>query len=297
MSRSRTLAAEEQALLAGNLALAAIHADAVRTGRAAILAVIDAHEDTNPPDSERFDREVHELQRRSIVDYARRVHGLLPAPEIEQWRERIERLPAAPRNDLLREVGVPGAGLLLDAVEPVPDETPPAVSLDDALARRADRCTCGYAVTRAVPRGLCLVCAMSVLDAWAVEERRLLDRVPALALELEQVFDGVLDRLADLRNAPMDGFSDLSAGIRRRASRQVARINRAHRDAKAQQDAVRWEELASLAVLDPRPFAQRDAKRWERAGWGTARMSAIALDGNDEVKARMASATHSPTGS
>lgn len=288
MKRETTLEADEAALLARNPAVATIHEDAVRVGRESIVEVIRAHESMRRDDVERFNREVQALQRRSLVDYALRVRGLLAEDDAGPWRQKVERRPAGARNDLLREVGVPGALLLLDAMEPVPDEPAQASSLEEALARVADRCTCGYAKTRAVPRRLCLVCAMSINDAWLLEEQRLLERTPQLARELDAIFAPLLDRLADMRNAPMEGFSDLGASLRRKASGRIAKANRAHRGEKAQIVEATWEELAALAVLDPRPFPARDAKRWKRAGWGTARLSAIALEeGNPEVKARM----------
>ncbi|WP_102194578.1 hypothetical protein [Microbacterium aurantiacum] len=288
MSRVTTLVADEEAFLARNPEIGEIHADAVRAGRESVLALIDAHGALGASDERRFNREVEELQRRSLVDYARRVHGLLAETEVAPWRAEVDRLSSNPRNDLLRQVGVPGAVLLLDAMEPVPDPGPVTGSFDEALAAIADRCTCGYARERVVPRTLCIVCSMAISEAWQVEERRLLDRLPDMAAELDQIIDAVIDRHADLWNAPQEGFSDLAAGIRRKALRRVARVNKAHRDAKAHQDPARWDELAALAVRDARPVVQGEAKRWRRSGWGTARMSAIALRDNAEVKARMA---------
>lgn len=288
MKRETTLEADEVALLARNEAVATIHEDAVRVGRASIAEVMGVHESMRRSDVERFNREVHALQRRSLVDYALRVRGLLAEDDAGPWRQKVERRPAGARNDLLREVGVPGALLLLDAMEPVPDEPAQASSLEEALARVADRCTCGYAKTRAVPRRLCLVCAMSVNDAWLFEEQRLLERSPQLARELDAIFDPLLDRIADMRNSPMEGFSDLAASLRRKASGRIAKANRAHREVKAQGDDKSWQELAILAALDPRPFPAGDAKRWKRTGWGSARLSAVSLgEGNPEVKARM----------
>lgn len=289
MSGVTTLVADEEALLARNPAVAEIHADAMRVGRESILALIDAHDALRVSDGQRFNREVDELQRRSLVDYARRIHGLLTESEVAPWQATVDRLPAAARNDLLREVGVPGAVLLLDAMEPVPDPEPVPMkgSFGEALAAIADRCGCGYATSRVAPRELCYVCATCISGAWRQEERRLLDRVPDLASALDLIFDTLLDEVSDQWNARHENTWYIVAGIRRKAARKIARANKASREQLEQFDMSRWQEFAALALRVPWPLVRSETKRWKRCGLGQARLSAIALEGNLEVKARM----------
>ena len=287
MSRVTTLVADEEALLAHNPAVAEIHADAMRVGRESVLALIDAHDALRVSDEQRFNREVEELQRRSLVDYARRVHGLLAESEVASWQTKADSLSVNPRNDLLRRLGVPGAVLLLDAMEPVPDLELVTGSFDEALAAIADRCGCGYATSRVVPRELCYVCATCISGAWRDEERRLLDRVPDLASELDLIFETLLDEVSDQWNARHENTWYIVAGIRRRAARKIARANKASREQLEQFDLSRWQELAALALRVPWPLVRSETKRWKHCGLGKARLSAIALEGNLEVQARM----------
>lgn len=281
------LAAHEEGLLARSGAIATIHAQAVADARAEVAALIDRYDVAGRADAARFESEAEQLQRRVLAAYTLRVDGRFSPEEFARWTTLVSALPPGPHRDLLTTAGAPGAASILNAAEPVPDQPPIANSLEEALAANADICACGYATTRIVPRRLCYVCAMSISAEWVAEERRLLDRLPALASAVDAVFEVVLDKIADLRNAPEEGLGSREMSVRKRHAREIARLNKIHRDDKLSLDLTRWTELAELAALDIRPVSRQDAKRWKRWGLGTARMSAISLAGSPEVSERM----------
>jgi hypothetical protein len=281
------LAAHEERLLSRSGAIAAIHAEAVVDARAEVSSLIDRYDTARDADPAGFAADAAKLQQRVLAGYAQRVDGRFSPEVVAEWRALVAALPPGPHRDLLATAGVPGAAGVLNAAEPVPDAAPAARSLDEALAEYADKCTCGFATTRVVPRRTCYTCAMSITAEWVAEERRLLDRLPALASPIDEVFDALLDTIADLRNHPEEGLGSREMIARKRHAREIARLNKEHSDQKRLLDLAQWTELAELAVHDFRPASLHDAKRWKRWGLGTARMSAIALPGCAEVSERM----------
>lgn len=191
-------------------------------------------------------------------------------------------------DSLLREVDAPGAASLLDALEAVPDSGDASgdqATLDQALAAVVDRCTCGYASTRNLPKRTCYVCAQAVTATWDAEERRVLLRLPALREGVDGVLDALVDRLAEIKLDPAAEWSVVEHE-QRKARRRLTRLNRSARAEIFDEMLMNWRELAATASHDSRPIARSVAKGAKRSGLGTAHLSVIALPGNALVKAR-----------
>lgn len=275
----------EHELLHKDAAVAEIHAEVLAAGRDDMQALIVAS--MNSMDLPSFQEQVRQLQSRVLTDYAERVKGKFPARQRDRWRQLITSGVTGDSYHLLLEVGVPGAVLILDAIEPVPDETP-AGSLEEALIAGVDLCRCGYAETRVVPRILCTYpCATSIGDEWVAEERRLLATSAELAAEAAAVLEETISKLAQVSVERFDYTHHLEMVIVKRAGRRLAQVNRRHREWISTLDLVRWRELAALAVRDFRPVPRREAKRWKRRGLGAASLSRMSVYGSAEVSAAL----------
>ncbi|WP_298041509.1 hypothetical protein [uncultured Microbacterium sp.] len=137
-----------------------------------------------------------------------------------------------------------------------------------------NECTCGYAVGGVVPRRLCSYpCSEAVSRAWRDEERRLLERLPAVEAEVSEILDAAIEKIMILRREPEEGIHALEASIRRRAGRDLRRANRRWSEEIAGADTTRWRALAALAALDGRDGVRPEATRWKRRGLGAARLS------------------------
>jgi hypothetical protein len=285
----RDLIGIEEQLLERYPELDAHHAVARRAGAQEVTAVIGRFDAAGETDAEAFVGQVSLVQRTALEGYAASVRGLLPDDELARWITMRDALKLSAYDALLGDVDAPGAALLLDALEAVPgDEVTfgDQATLDQMLAATVGRCECGYASSRVVPKRACYFCAHAITEAWNAEERRLLSRLPALREELDQLFQALVDRLAWIALNPEAEWS-LVEHASRKAARGVARLNRAARGEIVEGALVSWLDLATDASHDYRPLVRSVAKRGKRTGLGAARLSALALPGNPEVKARM----------
>jgi hypothetical protein len=290
MMGRRDLIGIEQQLIAQYPALADRHAEAARAGTEKIRALIERRDTTGDNDAEAFAAHVASIQRTALAGYAVSVRGLLPVDDVARWVHARDALKLSAYDALLGDVDAPGAASLLDALEAVPEggtTSADQATLDQLLAAIVDRCECGYARTRVLPKQTCYVCAEAVTAAWTAEEHRVLSRLPGLRQELDALFDQLVDRLAQLEIKRDGDTWSLVESEHRQARRRLTRLNRAARQEVFEGMLTTWRELAAAASHDHRPVARSIAKGWKRSGLGTARLSALTLPGNDEVKARM----------
>lgn len=288
MGRRELIGIEEQ-LFAQYPALVERHAEAARAGAEKVRALVERRDAAGDTDAEAFAEHVALVQRTALAGYAVSVRGLVPVDDVTRWIRARDALKLSSYDAPLSEVDAPGAASLLDALEAVPQETvfDDQATLDQMLAAIADRCECGYARTRTLAKKTCYFCAEAVTAAWTAEERRVLTRLPGLRPEVDGLIDALVDRLAQLEiKRDGDTWSLIESELRR-ARRGLARLNRAARQEIFDEMLTSWRALASVAVRDHRPAARSVAKGWKRSGLGTARLSAVAVPGNDEVKARI----------
>lgn len=286
----RDLIGIEEQLLERYPELAAHHAVAKRAGVQEITAVVGRFDAAGELDAEAFVAQVSSAQRAALEGYAASVRGVLPVEELERWITARGALKLSAYDALLGEVDAPGAASLLDALEAVSDDEAASgdqATLDQMLAAIADRCTCGYAQTRVLPKQTCPFCAEAVAAAWRAEEGRVLARVPELQREVDGLLDSVVERMAELELARDGDTWALVERERGKARRRLARLNRAARKEIFDGMLTTWRELAAAASCDGRPVARSLARGSKRSGLGTARLSAVAQHGSAEVKARM----------
>lgn len=289
MIRQELIGIEEQ-LMEQHPALADCHAAAARAGTDRIRDLIERRDTAGDTDAEAFAQHLGSIQRSALAGYAASVRGILPADDLARWISARGALKLSDYDALLGEVDAPGAASLLDSLEAVPEaETTfgDLATLDQMLAAIVDKCTCGYARTRVLPKQTCYHCAEAITAAWMAEEGRVLTRVPELRRELDGLFDLLVDRLAQLELKRDGDTWSLIEHERRKARRQLARLNRAARTEIFDGMLTTWRELAVAASHDHRPVARSLAKGWKRSGLGTARLSTLTLQGNPEVKERM----------
>lgn len=280
----------EQQLMAQYPALADRHLAAARAGADRIRDLIERRDAVGDADAAAFAQHVVSIQRSAVAGYAASVRGILQAEDVARWISVRDALKLSAYDALLGEVDAPGAASLLDALEAVPEAGAPVgelATLDQMLAAIDDKCTCGYARTGVLPKQTCYVCAEAVTAAWMAEEDRILPGVPELHRELDELFDLLVDRLAQLELTRDGDTWALIEHERRKAQRQLARLNRSARKEIFDGMLTTWRELAAAASHDHRPIARSLAKGWKRSGLGTARLSTLTLQGNPEVKARM----------
>lgn len=285
----RDLIGIEEQLLERYPELAARHAVARRAGAQGITAVIGRLDAAGETDAGTFVAQVSLVQRAAVEGYAASVRGLLPEGEVARWTAARDALKLNTYDALLTEVDAPGAASLLDGLEAVSEDEATyggQATLDQMLAAVEDKCTCGYASSRVVPKRTCYFCAHAITEAWNTEERRLLSGLPALREELNRLFEALVERLAWIALDPEAEWS-LVEHAGRKAARGVARLNRAARGQVVDGMLATWRELATEATHDYRPIARSAAKRWKRTGLGAARLSTLALPGNPEVKERI----------
>lgn len=289
MGRAELVGIEEQ-LMAQYPTLAARHAEAAHAGAEKIRALIERRDATGDTDTEAFAQHVGSIQRAAVAGYAASVRGILPIEDVARWISARDALRLNAHDALLDEVDAPGVASLLDALEPVPaDEAmfSDLATLDQMLAAVGDRCTCGYVRTRKVPAQTCPFCAEAVTAAWMADEGRVLTRLPELRRQIDELLDLLVDRLAQLELTRDGDTWSLIEHERRKARRQLARLNRAARTEIPDAMLTTWLELAAAAAHDYRPVPRSLAKRAKRSGLGTARLSTLTLQGNPEVEARM----------
>ncbi|MGW9158923.1 MULTISPECIES: hypothetical protein [unclassified Microbacterium] len=287
MSRYDLIGVETQ-LFERYPALADRHANAVHAGAAKIRGLIERTDAVRGMDADAFTEHVASIQRTALAGYAASVRGILPGEEVERWISARDALKLTAYDALLGEVDAPGAASLLDALEAVNDAGTASgdqTTLDQALDAVVDRCSCGYASTRNLPKRTCYVCAQAVTAAWNAEERRVLLRLPAVRQEVDRLLDELVDRLAEIKLNPAAEWSVVEHA-QRKARRRLARLNRAARNEIFDEMLTTWRELAVAASHDSRPIARSVAKGAKRSGLGTARLSAVALPGNAVVEER-----------
>ncbi|AZS39340.1 MULTISPECIES: hypothetical protein [Microbacterium] len=280
----------EQQLMAQYPALADRHTAAARAGAERIRDLIERRDAVGDADAEAFAQHLGSIQRSAVAGYAASVRGIVQADDVARWISVRDALKLSAYDALLGEVDAPGAASLLDALEAVPEAGATVgelATLDQMLAAIDDKCTCGYARTGVLPKQTCYVCAEAITAAWMAEEDRILPRVPELHRELDELFDVLVDRLAQLELTRDGDTWALFEHERRKAQRQLARLNRSARKEIFDGMLTTWRELAAAASHDHRPIARSLAKGWKRSGLGTARLSTLTLQGNPEVKARM----------
>lgn len=290
MAARAELVGIEQQLMAQHPALADRHTAATRAGVDRIRDLIERRDAVGDTDAETFAQHVGSIQRSALAGYAASVRGILQADDVARWVSARDALKLSAYDALLGEVDAPGAASLLDALDAVPEvgtTVGDLATLDQMLAAIEDKCTCGYARTRLLPKQTCYVCAEAVTTAWMAEEGRVLTRVPELRRELDELFDRLVNRLAQLELTRDGDTWALIEHERRKAQRELARQNRSARKAIFDAMLTTWRELAAAASHDHRPIARSLAKGWKRSGLGTARLSTLTLQGNPEVRARM----------
>lgn len=173
----RDLIGIEEQLLERYPELAALHAAAIRAGAREVTAVIDRFDAIGETDSEAFVAQVSVVQRAAVEAYAASVRGLLPESEVARWIAARDTMRLSTYDALLSDVRAPGVASLLYGLEAVPVDAVTCgdqATLDQMLAAVEDKCTCGYASSRVVPKRTCYFCAHAITEAWAAEERRLL---------------------------------------------------------------------------------------------------------------------------
>ncbi|WP_315074048.1 hypothetical protein [uncultured Microbacterium sp.] len=287
MSRYDLLGVEAQ-LFEQYPALADRHEKAARAGSEHIRGLIERSDAARGGDADAFAEHVASIQRSALASYAASVRGIVSVEDMVRWVRTRDALRLSAYDSLLREVDAPGAASLLDALEAVHDSGDASggqATLDQALATVADRCTCGYASTRNLPKRTCYVCAQAVTAVWDAEEQRVLLRLPALREAVDGVLDALVDRLAEIKLDPATEWSVVEHE-QRKARHRLTRLNRAARGEIFDEMLTNWRELATAASHDSRPIARSVAKGAKRSGLGTARLSAIALPGNALVESR-----------
>lgn len=279
----------EHSLIARHPALAERHAEAVWGGREKIDALIE-RQGSRGRGGDSFEESIVIVQRAALRDYALRVRGVLPTADVAEWVRVRDSLHLNSRDAVLAEIDAPGAASLLDALEAVPSELSSLSddqTLEQQLSGIADRCKCGYAKTQTVPKDLCLLCADAVVSAWKAEERRVLTRLPGLRAELDLIFDALVERFAQIELDPDGDMWSVAEHARKQAVRDLSRANRAARRDLVEGMLTTWQQLASVAVHDPRPIPRSVIKKWKRSGLGAARLGSIVVPGSAEVKAQI----------
>lgn len=281
MSSLRELIAREDAILAGSARLRSIHADAVRRGREAVVALLA--EDLHVDDAE---TRLEKTYAQALDDYAARAAREITEQDDQAWHTLVDLLKAHSWQELLSTRGAPGAARLLSAMD-MAREKPPA-RVDDALIPASRTCVCGYAKTGNLPKRLCQGCARAIGAAWVAEERALLQRAAGLQADAERILDEAISALAEARLVATEDTVGMVDVALARARRRLARANRRHRSEVSLLDLTRWRRLAELAGRTSMPSMNAVARRARRR-LGMAQLTSLALRGNTEVEARMSS--------
>ncbi|MFB2583427.1 hypothetical protein [Herbiconiux liukaitaii] len=288
MITSTEILGTEELLLQRNPGAAAVHQAIVAAGQAEVIALNDRYGDPSDESAdERLGAELDAIIARHLDEYARKGKGLFKDDDVALWTAKISRVTGS-YVGRAAAVGVPGALLLLDALEEAEADEPGSafVSLDNTLANGAKYCQCGYARNRAVPERLCRLCSDAVLNEWKAEEDRVLAGSPKVSADLQGVFDEVLDELAEVHLAP--GGGSAATSVRRRAGDGgVTRVNEARAEDIALLDLARWRELSELNRLSTIEAVRAHGKYWSRWGLGSARLATLALELTPELQARM----------
>lgn len=277
----------EEILLQRNPRAAAVHEAIAAPGRAAAIALNERFNDpTDDLTFEQFETELEAIVTRSLDTYVREAGGLFSAEDLALWTAKTAQVPGGWAGRAAA-VGVPGALLLIEAIEDAEsEENSTFISLDNTLANGAEYCQCGYAASRIAPKKLCRLCSGAVLNEWKAEEDRLLASSPAVRSDLQVVFDELLDELARIFLAPGDGSASIPA-CRRVGNAGIARVNETHAAQLALLDRARWQELSELNRHDHVMAVTAHRKHWSRWGLGSARLATLAESSAPEVHARM----------
>lgn len=287
MITSTEILGTEELLLQRNSGAAAVHEAVAARGRAAVIALNARYDDESDETAlEQLDIELEAVIGRSLDEYVEEASGLFSAEELALWTAKITRVSGS-YVGRAAAVGIPGALLLLDALEEAEAGEPSSfISLDDTLGNGAKYCRCGYASSRTVPERFCPLCSGAVLNEWRAEEDRLLKSAPGVGADLEVVFDGLLEELAGIHLAP-GGVAASTSACRRAGDRGITRVNETRAAEIALLDLARWRELCELSALGQTMAVTAHSKYWSRWGLGSARISTLAVVSAPELQARM----------
>ncbi|MFD6179365.1 MULTISPECIES: hypothetical protein [unclassified Isoptericola] len=136
------------------------------------------------------------------------------------------------------------------------------------------------------------------VEAWAAEERRLLDRAPAFRAAVDRIVDRALDDVAaaQARDDGEDKTSSTEAAFTGARAR-LRRARRRHRRELAPLDLAPWQRLAADVVrpvgasgvtTDARLTARRAVSWWLPTGLGAATLAGLdPYSGHVQARARV----------
>jgi hypothetical protein len=275
MSALKDVVAYEESVLAGSARLRGIHADAVRRGRAAVLAA-EAEAGT---DHDALDDRLDALYADVLDEYAARANPEISEEQEQAWLRAVAGLQRHAWSELLTAHGVLGAARLLMSLDGVRGTGARTAAPDRRLAAAAKTCVCGHATDGTMPRWLCQSCSHALSAAWVDEESSLLQRAPGLQAEVAGILEAVGSEISAARALGTEDSYTVEEAALSGARRRLARANRRHRDEVSRLDLTRWRELAGLVRRSSMPTMRSEARRARRR-LGMAGLSRLAVRGS-----------------